>query len=228
LLRILLASGNRNKLAEFSDFFKDISAFEAGGVELASLEDVDIGHDGPWDIEELGGSYEENALIKARAWAEYSGMTTIADDSGLEVRKLGWAPGIYSARAVSGSDQDRVSWMLGELGGADDRRARFVACIVVAFPVRALLKGRNYFALHGVCWGGIARAPRGCQGFGYDPVFIPDGFRETFAELGGLKSKISHRATAMKGVAQIVPSMLKYRAMYERMNRLSSGQRGCV
>jgi XTP/dITP diphosphohydrolase len=168
----------------------------------------------PGVIEETGSDYEENALIKARAWANFTGIPAIADDSGLEARALGWGPGIFSARAAPGNDSDRIRWLLGRIAGASDRRARFVACVVVAFPMpeRNRPGGRgNYFSVQGVCRGNIARAPSGSAGFGYDPVFVPHGYEATFADLGaGVKSKISHRAISLRGIALMLPSVIKY------------------
>lgn len=209
---LVLASGNRNKHVEFSWFFKNIEAFAVCGVEILPPDEALMKNGGP-EVEESGGSYEENALIKARAWADFTGLPTIADDSGLEVRALGWAPGIRSARSAAGDDADRVSWLLGELGDASDRRACFAACLVIALPGAHLCAGRNFFSSEGRCWGSISSSQRGDGGFGYDPIFVPEGGCLTFAELGGLKSEISHRAIAMRGVAQIIASVVKYNAI---------------
>lgn len=147
-------------------------------------------------VEETGSSYAENAEIKARAWAEASGLPCLADDSGLEVDALNGAPGIYSAR-VQGlkNDEARNLWLLDQLKdfkGRDARRARFVASLV--------LINDNFKAVgNGVCNGYIAESMSGANGFGYDPLFIPDGFNISFAELGAeIKNKISHRALAVK------------------------------
>jgi XTP/dITP diphosphohydrolase len=165
------------------------------------------------DVQESGRTYEENALIKARAWARAAGIPAIADDSGLEVRHLSWAPGIRSARIASGGDEDRINWLLAELDGVTDRRACFAASIVIAFPAETG-KGRDYFASEGRCWGNIADELRGKSGFGYDPVFIPSGYDTTFGDLGpDIKSRISHRAAAMTGVAKMMASVLKYHAL---------------
>ena len=164
-------------------------------------------------IEESGFSYEENAAIKAVAWANFAGMPALADDSGLEVRALDWEPGIHSARAASGSDADRIRWLLSRMEGNEDRRAHFVACIVIAFPDNGKME-RDYFSSRGICRGRITSTPRGSGGFGYDPVFVPDGCDSTFAEMGpALKSKISHRALAMRGVAHVMRSVIKYYAV---------------
>jgi len=164
-------------------------------------------------IEESGLTYEENAAIKAKAWANFAGMPALADDSGLEVRALDWEPGIHSARAARGSDYDRTRWLLARMEGCEDRRARFTACIVIAFPDRGK-SGRGFFSSSGTCEGQITREPRGRCGFGYDPVFVPDGYDATFAEMGAAeKSKISHRALAMRGVAHLMGSVIKYYAV---------------
>jgi len=177
-------------------------------IELLGAQDFpEIGA-----IEESGSSYEENAAIKAREWANFAGMPAIADDSGLEVRALDWWPGIFSARASSGSDYDRIEKLLSSLGNHDDRNARFVACIVFAFP--GVKKEHGCFSSRGICRGRITHAPRGRGGFGYDPIFVPDGYGATFAEMGSLeKSKISHRALAMRGVAHMMSSVIKYYAV---------------
>jgi XTP/dITP diphosphohydrolase len=215
-LSMILASCNRGKYAEFSDFFTKRAAFSASRIKLIFAGEAGGVFNGPDDVEETGDSYEINALIKARAWADSTGLPAIADDSGLEVRSLGWRPGIYSARAAAGDDNDRIAWLLRELDGMPDRRACFAACIVVAFPsaIMSNSAGRSHFVSEGRCWGKITRFPAGSDGFGYDPIFLPDGHNKTFAELGrAVKSKISHRAIAMRGVAQMLPAVLKYFAL---------------
>jgi XTP/dITP diphosphohydrolase len=217
--KAVLASGNSNKRAEFADFFKS-KALEPFNIELVCTGRLAETKGAPPEPEETGASYEENAAIKAQAWADFFGIPAIADDSGLEARHLSWRPGIFSARAAPGTDAERTEWLLREMSGASDRRARFVACIVIAFPSSAMLNwrkgkrhvcGRRYFASEGICWGNIAHKPSGTDGFGYDPVFIPDGYENTFSELGKeMKSRISHRAKAMAGVAQIAASVIKY------------------
>lgn len=215
-MKIVLASTNRHKHEEFSDFFGREPAFAEAGVQLLCGGDLPRMPDG---VAETGNTYEENALIKARAWADASGLPAIADDSGLEVKSLAWGPGVYSARSAPGSDSDRIRWLLRSLEGATDRRARFVACLVVVFGSRRERDFRDYFSVTGCCWGKIASAPSGSEGFGYDPVFVPDGYDRSFAELGAsIKAKISHRAIAMQGVAQIVPSVLKYLSVYDSIN----------
>jgi XTP/dITP diphosphohydrolase len=229
--KVILATKNGNKLKEFADFFRS-TALAPFNIELvcadaASRQEclTETQCQLP-DAEETGKCYEENAAIKAQAWADFFGMPAIADDSGLEARHLSWKPGIFSARAAPGTDSDRTEWLLGEMRGASDRRARFVSCIAIAFPSDAMPGARQkehlwrgYFVSEGSCWGNIANAPSGTDGFGYDPVFIPDGYENTFSELGQeIKSKISHRATAMVGVAQIAASMIKYWSVCKRIS----------
>lgn len=245
VFKAILATKNGNKLKEFTDFFKSTD-FAPFNIELVCADAnsrqegflLDGCHESlpgtqgtlP-DIEETGKCYEENAAIKAQAWADFFGIPAIADDSGLEARHLSWRPGIFSARAVPGSDADRTEWLLGELRGASDRRARFVSCIAIAFPSSAapgarqarqkgqILRGRDYFATEGSCWGSIAYKPSGTDGFGYDPVFIPDGYESTFSELGKeIKSRISHRAKAMAGVARMAASVIKYWSVCKQMS----------
>lgn len=210
-IKIVLASGNRHKYGEFADFFASLPAAPGERIELLSASDFS---QGPGEIEENGSSYRENAVIKADAWARNSGFPAIADDSGLEARALDWRPGLYSSRMATGEDSDRVSRLLDLMEGKTDRRARFVASLVVAFPRSSEGRG-DYFSAEGVCWGNIAFAPSGKEGFGYDPIFAPDGYAESFAELGrAKKSKISHRAIAMRGMAFLLPSVIKYYLAY--------------
>ena len=210
-IKIVLASGNRHKHAEFSDFFASLEDVPGKRAELLTCADLPRVPD---DIEETGSSYEENAAIKARAYAGFFGFPAIADDSGLEVRALGWRPGIYSSRAASGGDRAGISRLLGQMGGHNDRRARFVTSIVIAFP-NSREGAADYFSSEGVCWGNISDRPSGEDGFGYDPIFVPDGYQKSFADLGrAVKREISHRAIAMRGVALLLPHVIKYSLVY--------------
>lgn len=215
MIRLVLASGNKGKHAEFKRFFEEIGA----DVSLAIASEIEGAKAALDAAEENGETYEENALIKAIAIADATGMPTIADDSGIEVAALGGAPGIRSARAWPGSDADRVSSMLDAIERSstpDDRRAEFVCCIVIAYPSRfkeglAAMGAPDHHTSVGRCPGTLARAPRGSNGFGYDPIFIPDGETLTFGELPAeKKSSISHRALAMRGVADIIPLVIEY------------------
>lgn len=208
-MKIVLASSNRNKYREMKDAFKPI------GIELVFGGDID----GPKEIEESGATYSENALLKARAWMESTGLPAISDDSGLEVAALDGAPGIHSARIVPGSDMDRTLWLLGQMDGKEDRRARFVSCIAAVFPWDG-----EPVVCQRYCDGSLAKVPAGKSGFGYDPIFIPDGYDMTFAELGdSIKTKISHRALAIKGIAEMLLPVVQYYAV-RTMDNYPTGQ----
>ncbi|RKU06698.1 non-canonical purine NTP pyrophosphatase [Candidatus Poribacteria bacterium] len=168
--------------------------------------------DAPEVIED-GETYMENAAKKASVIAQYTGYLTLADDAGLEVDALNGAPGINSKRwaGEDATDAIRIAKLLQALEGVTDRRARFVAAIAVVHPDGAPLtkNARHIFQISenrvlgqgvlGVCEGHIRHAPVGESGFGYDPVFVPDGYNQTFAELGEeIKNQMSHRAKALQ------------------------------
>ncbi len=177
-MKALLASGNAHKLEELRAILPDWE-----------LELVDAAPYPPED----GGSYEENARIKARHGASRAapGAWVIGEDSGIEVAALGGEPGIHSARWA----EDGVARLLAELEGAEDRRARYVAELVCVTP-GGELRGT------GTLDGTIATERRGSEGFGYDPVFVPEGEIRTVAELGNeWKRRQSHRARAARALA---------------------------
>jgi XTP/dITP diphosphohydrolase len=177
---LIFASGNRGKFSEVAALFSPLGIDIIFGPERASLE-----------IEEDGSSYPANALLKARAWALETGLPALADDSGVEIRALGWKPGIHSAR-MGKTDEERVKWLLEALEGKKDRQARYVASFALYFPCTQIC-----FITEGECPGIISLTPLGTEGFGYDPVFIPEGFNETFGQIPGeIKRKISHRTIA--------------------------------
>ena len=160
------------------------------------------------EIRESGASFEENATIKAIAVSKQFPGLVIADDSGLEVEALGGAPGIHSARyaGVNASDKEKIAKLLGQLAKvdakSDGRRARFCCVLAVA------REGQILATFQGVVEGKIAERPRGSHGFGYDPIFIPDGFEETFAEMAEeLKNNISHRAKAISKLQSKLPTL---------------------
>jgi XTP/dITP diphosphohydrolase len=160
------------------------------------------------EIRESGKSFEENAKLKAVAASRHLPGLVVADDSGLEVDALGGAPGIHSARyaGVNATGKEKINKLLGELAklGAKDeeRRARFRCVLVIA---RA---GKILAAVEGAVEGKIADRPAGSHGFGYDPIFIPGGFEETFAELPGeVKDNISHRAEAIRKLRAKLPTL---------------------
>jgi len=157
---------------------------------LREFENVDA-------AEENGQTYAENAIAKALFYARATGRCALADDSGLEVAALGGGPGVFSARYAgeNASDADRRELLLMELAETadQDRRARFVCVVAIADAAGGVLN-----VSEGICEGTITFAPRGEGGFGYDPLFIPDGYSQTFAELSDdVKNRISHRALAL-------------------------------
>ncbi len=156
--------------------------------------------------EETGGTFEENALIKARAVSRYTGRTALADDSGLEVDALDGAPGVHSARYAGpdATDLDNIRHLLDALDGIPDtdRTARFRCVMAVVAP-----DGRTWTE-EGVCEGRILQVPRGESGFGYDPLFVPAGYENTFAELSaGVKNRISHRALALGRTVEVLKAL---------------------
>lgn len=187
-MNLLLATRNQNKTREFAQLLS--SKF--------TLRDLTRTRDLP-EIRETGRTFEENAVIKATAISKiFSDEMVIADDSGLEVDALNGAPGIFSARygGENASDQRNVEKLLREAQGATKRSARFRCVIALA------KNGELITTFAGEVAGTITKSPRGENGFGYDPIFIPEGFEETFAELPSeTKNAVSHRA---KAVAELV------------------------
>ncbi len=179
---IVVATSNAHKVDEYRKLL------EGQKVELRSLLD----YPGFPGVEENGTTFRENAAIKALAACRYCDVPAFADDSGLEVEALDGRPGIYSSRYAA-TDQERISRLLGELKGVENRRARFVCAIAIA------VNGEVIETFEGEVRGVIVDAPRGADAFGYDPVFQPDGYDRTFAEMPQeLKNRISHRAAAFK------------------------------
>jgi len=182
----ILASNNQGKYREFKAILEPL------GFSLVpqAVADVDF------EVNETGETFEENAYLKASTVAQYTRFPAIADDSGLCVNALGGAPGVHSARFGGGkdwTDEQKYRYLLEKLEGAEDRSAKFVSCICLVLP-----DGRTITA-RGECPGRIAEEPAGDGGFGYDPVFIPEGHDEPFGVLGtGVKNKISHRARALE------------------------------
>ena len=183
-MKLVLASKNAHKLVEMKDILSQL------GVEvvLESEAGVDV------DVEETGATFEENAYLKAHAVMEASGLPAIADDSGLCVDALNGAPGVYSARygGPELDDAGRYKLLLENMRGQLDRRCKFVSAICCCFPNGDRVEAR------GECAGTLAYAPRGADGFGYDPIFFVPGLKKTFAELSPEeKNAISHRGNAL-------------------------------
>ena len=185
-MRFILASNNKGKLREMkailSEFGADVLSQSEAGLIL--------------EAEETGATFEENALIKARAACKALNEPAIADDSGLAVEALGGAPGVYSARyggEACQNDTERVHLLLKNLESEENRNASFVSCIACVFPNGDVITAR------GECEGVIALAPRGERGFGYDPVFEIPAIGKTMAELSDVeKNAVSHRGRALK------------------------------
>jgi XTP/dITP diphosphohydrolase len=196
---LLLGTQNPGKLREIT------SILEGSGWSFSSLQEFD--HVG--SAEENGVTYSENAIAKAQFYAAATGLVALADDSGLEVAALDGAPGVYSARYAgeNASDADRRQLLLSELSKTSntDRRARFVCVVAIADPTGSVLN-----LSEGICHGTITFTPRGDGGFGYDPLFTPNGYTETFAELPEtLKNRISHRALALVQTKQFLATDLR-------------------
>lgn len=187
--KLVFATNNTHKLEEVREVVKD-------KFEILSLKDIGCDE----DIAEPGETLEENALIKARYVKEKYGYNSFGDDTGLEVEALNGAPGVYSARyAGDGHDaKANMRKLLANLDGVTNRKARFRSVIAL------ILDGEEYL-FDGKINGKIISEEKGTAGFGYDPVFMPDGYTATFAELGSdVKNNISHRALAVKALCSFL------------------------
>jgi len=192
--KLVIATHNSGKLAEMADLLRPFG-----------LEAVSAGALGLPEPEETGSTFEENAALKAHAAAGASGLPALADDSGLVVMGLGGAPGIYSARwAVNKDFAPAMARVERALGDNPDRRAYFVAVLALAWPDG---HGQSF---RGEVHGSVVFPPRGTRGFGYDPIFLPGGARETFGELDGeQRMRISHRTVAFRQLAASCLSALR-------------------
>jgi XTP/dITP diphosphohydrolase len=197
-VRLLLASRNPKKLAEL----QRILAPALPGIEVLGLDDVE-----PYDeVPESGATFEQNALIKAREGQLRTGLPTVADDSGLTVEALNGMPGIFSARwsGRHGDDEANLRLVLGQLADVpDDRLGAAFVCAV------AYVDGEREIVTEGRMPGRLVRAPRGANGFGYDPIFQPAGSDRTSAELSvAEKDAVSHRGQALRALAERLASEL--------------------
>lgn len=187
--KIVFATNNKNKLAE-------VRAILGDSYEVLSLEDIGCNE----DIPETGTTLKENAWQKASYIYNRYKMECFADDTGLEVEALNGEPGVYSARYAGGEGHDseaNMAKLLKNLEGIDNRKARF--CTVICL----ITNDHPVVYLEGIVNGEIIKQRRGGTGFGYDPIFEPEGYNKTFAELGSeVKNKISHRARAVAKLAE--------------------------
>lgn len=186
--RIIAASSNAHKIKEIQAIMGKF------GMEVVSRKDAGIPD---FEIEEDGETFEENSYKKAYEIMKVCGEITVADDSGLMVDYLGGAPGVYSARFAGeecddNKNNEKLIKLLNGLS-AEDRKAKFVSVITLVYP------GGETLVARGECPGRIIEAPTGENGFGYDPLFVPDGYEKTFAQLSEEeKNEISHRAKALE------------------------------
>ena len=190
-MKLVLATHNAHKIEEL----RRILNLQLSGLEL-------VGYDGPEPVED-GLTFAENALIKARAAAAHTGSPALADDSGICVDALGGAPGIHSARyAGTRVDADNLAKLLEDLGDTGDRAAQFVCAA-------ALVDGDFEHVELGVWPGSVLRSPAGSGGFGYDPIFRPEGYDVSAAQLSAAeKDSISHRRRAFAAIAPVVLARL--------------------
>jgi XTP/dITP diphosphohydrolase len=193
---VLLATRNPGKLTELR---RMLDAADVAGIMVLGLADVPEFPEEP----EVGATFAENALAKARDAAKATGLAAVADDSGLAVDALGGMPGVLSARWAGrhGDDRANLELVLGQLADLpDDRRtAAFVCAAALVVP------GGEEIVVHGEWAGRLARAPRGSNGFGYDPIFVPEGESRTTAELSAQeKDAISHRGRAFRALVPIL------------------------
>jgi XTP/dITP diphosphohydrolase len=196
---IMLATRNPAKLAEL----RRILAAAGVGVTVADLDDAP----GMPDVAETGRSFAGNALLKARAVAAFTGLPAVADDSGLCVDALNGMPGVLSARwsGRHGDDDANLRLVLGQIADvpAGERGAQFVCVAALVLP-----SGTEHVA-EGTVGGWLTDSPRGANGFGYDPIFVPDGFELTTAQMSAdEKDKISHRGRALRSLAPVIAALL--------------------
>lgn len=183
-MKIIIASKNKNKVEQIKEYLKDLN------INFLSLYDFP---EIP-EIAEDGKTFEENALKKSKAVYSYTNLPSLSDDSGLEIDSLNGEPGIFSARYAgnNASDEDNNKKLLRELENSENRKARY-RCVLSLYEQE---EKNNFF--EGSCNGEIVKEPKGKKGFGYDPLFLPEGFDKTFGELDlVIKLKISHRGKAL-------------------------------
>lgn len=190
-MEIALGTGNEHKVFEINEIVKGVNkniVFVLPKGEFNPVED--------------GSTFEENSLIKAREGARLSGMLTLADDSGLCIDALDGAPGLYSAR-YAGTQDEKIARILKELEVKENRKAKFVCCMTLVDK-----DGNVVHTTRGECHGHIIKERKGTNGFGYDPVFMPDGFDITLAEMSeDGKNAISHRGRALVKMLDFIKDM---------------------
>lgn len=189
--KIIVASHNQGKIKEFREIFSKY------GIEILSADDVNLP-----DVEETENTFEGNAILKAVESAKIAKLPVISDDSGLCVDGLNGRPGVYTARYAIKENGERdftfgMQKLLNELGDNKNREAHFACVIALAYP------DGKYEKFEGKVEGSIAQKITGNNGFGYDPIFIPNGYKQTFGELDvNIKHQFSHRANALKKLVE--------------------------
>ena len=192
--KLVFATNNKHKLEEVSLILGD-------KIELLSLKDINC----DVDIPETASTLEGNALLKAQYIYENYGLDCFADDTGLEIEALNMEPGVYSARYASENKSSEANMLkvLKNLENEDNRKARFRTVI-------ALILSKEEYLFEGIINGEIIKEKRGNSGFGYDPIFVPKGYNETFAELGiETKNVISHRALAVNKLCEFIKNTIQ-------------------
>ncbi|MBT9872241.1 non-canonical purine NTP diphosphatase [Bacteroides salyersiae] len=190
--KLVFATNNLHKL-------KEVSAILGDKIKLLSLNDINC----HTDIPETSDTLEENALLKAKFIHNHYGINCFADDTGLEVEALNGRPGVYSARYAGDAHNSEANMLklIQDMEGKENRKAQFRTVI-------SLILDENTYQFEGIIKGRIIEEKRGLSGFGYDPIFIPEGYDKTFAELGDeIKNKISHRAQAINKLCKFLFSI---------------------
>lgn len=192
--KILIASNNQGKIKELGKLLEPLK------IEVVCPKDIGL----TLDVEENGVSFEENSMLKAKAFMQASGYACVADDSGLCVDALNGEPGIYSARYCDGTDADRTMYLLDKMKDEVNRKAHFTSAISFCAP------DKRSFTVTGKCFGTITKQPQGENGFGYDPVFYIEEYDKTFGQLDeSIKNQISHRANSMKEFYKRIKNYVK-------------------
>ena len=199
--QLLLATRNQGKIVEFRRILDEAAP---GAIELVGLDQFPNLH----DVDETGSTFQENALLKAREMSEATGLPAIADDSGLCVDALNGDPGIFSARwaGVHGDDGANLAKVLSQLEGVEDsKRGAFFICVTALY-----LPGGQSHCEEGRFYGSILHQPVGTNGFGYDPIFAPQGMSISSAQMSAEeKDALSHRGKALRAIAPFVIQALK-------------------
>lgn len=193
--KLIVSTGNKHKIIEIKDILKDL------GIEVLSKNDIGIED---FNVIEDGETLEENSIKKAKALADRTDYMVIADDSGLFVDSLNGEPGVHSSRYAGeeGNDSKNNEKLINALKNIENRKAAFKAVIAL------ITEDKDLYTVEGVCPGKIAYELQGDNGFGYDPLFIPDGYDSSFAELGEeLKNQISHRSKALSKLKKLLEKL---------------------